>query len=104
MNTVQRNERGIFHYRDGQLHRGDDEPAVIHASGKQEWFRHGKRHRDGDKPAFIGATGTLAWYKDGRYHRDNNQPAVIKTNGEMYWYQNGYVTGTRAPTYGMTPQ
>lgn len=52
---------------DGMMHR-DDGPAVIWASGVEEWYQHGNRHRE-DGPAFIDPqrTSAIAWYVRGLY-------------------------------------
>ncbi len=76
-------------YKDGVLHRDDDEPAVIYPSGTYEWHKDGKLHRDGDEPALIFAGGTRKWYKNGKLHRDDGKPAVAKRNGTQYWYKDG---------------
>ena len=35
-----------------------DQPAVIHPSGRRDWYQNGKRHRDNDQPTIICADGT----------------------------------------------
>ena len=67
----------------GNLHRDNDEPAIIHANGDQEWWRYGQLHRDNGGPAIIRHDGIREWYRDGvlvwyehdgddddHYHRD----------------------------------
>ena len=54
-----------------------------------KWFKDGKLHRDNDQPAEIYADGTRCWYKDGKPHRDNDLPAVIYAIGTQYWYKDG---------------
>jgi len=73
----------------GQLHRDNDQPAVINADGSKEWYQNDLLHRDGDKPAVINADGTKYWYQNDRLHRDNDQPAVIYSDGIKHWYRNG---------------
>jgi len=78
-----------FWYKNGQPHRDDDLPAVIHTSGRKEWWKDGYLHRDNDLPAIIYDDGRQEWYQNGVCHRDNDLPAVIKTNGSQFWYKNG---------------
>ena len=59
------------------IHSSNDQPAVIRASGKKEWYQNGQVHRDNDLPAIIESNGSKGWYKEGKLHRDNDQPAVI---------------------------
>ena len=33
-----------FWYKNGKIHRDNDLPAVIYASGTQEWFKNGKKY------------------------------------------------------------
>ena len=58
-------------------------------NGTQEWYKNGEIHRDNDLPAVIRANGTQKWYKNGNRHRDNDLPAVIFSNGSQEWYKNG---------------
>jgi hypothetical protein len=74
----------------GRLHRNDDKPAVIYASGGRDWYQNGKLHRDGDKPAIITSGGARWWYQNGKIHRDGDKPAFISANGtQQEWYNNG---------------
>jgi hypothetical protein len=56
-------------------------PAIIYASGSQEWYKNGVLHREGDLPAIIWANGTQVWYKNGKRHREGDLPAIIWANG-----------------------
>lgn len=76
-------------YKDGKVHRDEDKPAVISDRGFQGWYKDGKRHRDGDKPACIWEDGSLVWYKEGKIHRDGDKPAVIWQSGRQVWYKDG---------------
>jgi hypothetical protein len=79
-----------FWYKNGELHRDYDKPAVINFGGTQKWYKNGKLHRDNDMPAVIFYTGTQIWYKNGKEHRDNDMPAVIDSYGKYKkWYKNG---------------
>ena len=75
-----------FWYKNGQLHRDNDLPAIIYPSGIQYWCQNGKFHRDGDLPAMIDSKGNRAWYKEGKLHRDPNlkprhHPVHLQTTG-----------------------
>jgi hypothetical protein len=79
------------------IHRGGDEPAIIHRKNKivhqQEWWRLGKRHRCNDKPAIIrnDYSKVQEWWHNGRRHRLNSkdEPAVIYSNGQREWWKYG---------------
>jgi len=79
----------IWRNKEGQLHRDNDQPAIIYADGTQEWYKEDLRHRDNDLPAIIDADGTQYWYKDDKRHRDNDLPAIIYADGSKYWYKEG---------------
>jgi hypothetical protein len=49
----------------GQLHRDNDQPAIIYSDGSKKWYQNGKLHRDNDQPAIIFADGSKIWYKNG---------------------------------------
>lgn len=83
-----RNER-IYWFKDGELHRDNDQPAIIFFDGTRCWYKNGQLHRDNDQPAAIYYTGSRYWYKNGNRHRDNDKPAVISVDGERYWYKDG---------------
>jgi len=79
------------HYRDGQLHRDDDEPAV-YSRHSLEWWQHGKLHRDGDLPARITPEtmddmSYREWWQNGVKHREHGK-AVIRTDYlGQYWLE-----------------
>jgi hypothetical protein len=79
-------------YKDGQIHRDDDEPAWIdYKNQTMKWYKNGEPHRDGDMPAVIINSAkviTKAWYNKGHLHRKNN-PAVIKEGKPDEWYYHG---------------
>ena len=54
-----------------------------------EWYKDGEVHRDNDQPALIWESGRQCWYKNGKQHRDNNKPAIIWADGNKLWYKNG---------------
>ena len=44
----------------------DAQAAVVDADGTQYWHnKEGELHRDGDLPAVVKATGTQQWRKEG---------------------------------------
>ncbi len=76
-----------YWYKEGQLHRDGDLPAIIYTMGTQVWCKHDKLHRDGDQPAIIHADGAKVWCKHDKYHRDGDLPAVIHADGAQAWYK-----------------
>ena len=85
-------------YQDGEQHRDGDLPAEIWVSGEQRWCKYGNRHRDGDLPAEIWKDGSQFWYKDGRLQRDWDLPAMIDTDGGQHWYKRGEAAPRRRPS------
>jgi len=58
--------------------------------GNKTWRnKEGQIHRDNDQPAIISSNGTQLWYKKGKCHRDNDKPAVIYADGAKYWFKEG---------------
>jgi hypothetical protein len=55
----------------------------------QYWYKEGEVHRDGDLPAIILSNGDQYWYKEGEVHRDGDLPAIILSCGDQYWYKEG---------------
>jgi antitoxin component YwqK of YwqJK toxin-antitoxin module len=85
-------ENGIeYWYKNGQLHRDNDLPAVISSKGSYEsWYKNGNLHRDNDLPAVMSLKSAYrCWYKNGKLHREKDLPAVIISNGSKYWYKSG---------------
>lgn len=83
-----------YYYINGQLHRENDEPAMIMSDGSVEYRICGERHREGDKPARVSAKGSELYYIKGALHRDFDKPAVIRKRSDKIWkcewYQNGF--------------
>lgn len=71
----------------GELHRENDEPALIHPL-LQRWCVNGRRYRrKDDLPSEIWCDGQQRWYSnDDKLHRDNDKPALVQP-GLMKWYQ-----------------
>ena len=82
-------DRRIWTDKYGRSHRSLDRPAIIWATGRQEWWQHGLKHRDGDQPAIIWPDGSKKWYQNDQLHREVDQPAVIWANGYQEWWKNG---------------
>jgi len=78
-----------YHYKNGELHRDGDLPAVIASDGTQEWYKNDVHHRDGDLPAVIGNNGSQEWWKNGKRHRDAGLPAIMLFHGKQEWHENG---------------
>ena len=77
----------------------------------KEWHNAaGQLHRENDQPALIryGADGIIfieAWYLNGQLHRENDQPAEIQyyKNGEIEyeaWFLNGRLIKEQPPKPG----
>jgi hypothetical protein len=72
------------------LHRDDDKPALVDATGAYWWFQMGELKREGDKPTCVRQDATQLWYRGKRdsrtLHRGNDKPAVIYADGKMMWF------------------
>jgi hypothetical protein len=60
--------------------------VTIDANGTQRWYnKDNELHREDDQPAVIYTDGDRFWYLNNNLHRENG-PAVIYYNGtEEYW-------------------
>jgi len=91
-------------FRDGRLHREDDEPASIWYDQyggivSENWAVNDEFHREGNKPAIIRYYSDSSiynkWYKNGELHRENDKPADIQWAEDckkVYykkWFKNG---------------
>ena len=66
-----------------------------HYDGNEYWYnKENELHRGNDQPAVIGANGIKYWMVNGKHHRDNDQPAIIYADGSKSWYINGKSTRT----------
>lgn len=54
----------------------------------QEWYKNGEVHRDNDLPAVVFKDGEKQWWQNGKLHRENG-PAVICENGNKQYHLNG---------------
>ena len=62
--------------------------CVININKDIWYYKNNEIHRDGDIPALIWKSGARAWYKNGQCHRDNDKPSTIFPDGRMFWYEN----------------
>jgi len=72
----------------GDLHRGNDLPAVERKSGDKEWYVNGKHHRENNKPAIEYKNGEKFWYVNGKPHRTDGA-AFENASGHKLWYLEG---------------
>lgn len=98
-NTVEYSEGITSHFRDGVLHRDNDQPAVVWDDGSREWWVHGKRLRwNPTHPTEIRCNpvtknyeiaGSRIWHNpEGLIHRISD-PAVIHVDGTKEWWVSG---------------
>jgi hypothetical protein len=83
-------------YKDGQLHRDNDKPALIKFEGHsdcgygvQQWSQNGQTHREGDQPAMIFSNGDTFYFKNDQIHRDDDKPAIMLSDGTRKWFSHG---------------
>ena len=89
-----------MYYKDGELHRDGDKPAIICSNGTKTYWKNGERHRDGDKPAVIYGNGDKEYWKNGvRYTKEQvEKMEEIRTRiinrtvkrCARYWYDETY--------------
>lgn len=93
----------LIHYRDGKIHRDDDEPAYTRFDEdgrmtEQGWYKGGVRRREnGPGTVLYGDTGEKEveeWYDEqGQLHSTDDRPAlIIYRNGTIAaqsWYHGG---------------
>jgi hypothetical protein len=92
--TIGKNEYGVFHLKDGKIHRTDG-PACEVAGVRKEWWVDGKRHRT-DGPAIVRESGTKEWFVDGKRHRTDG-PAIENSDGCKSWWIDGNLHRTDGP-------
>jgi hypothetical protein len=61
----------IWKNKEGELHRGNDKPAVEYSDGQKVWWINGKKHRENDKPAIEYADGRKQWYINDKFIKRN---------------------------------
>ena len=60
----------------------------IEAYGTIAWYKNGQLHREDDLPAIEAFNGTKKWYFQGQLHRVNKH-AVEYYNGDKEWFEYG---------------
>ena len=70
---------------------------IINNKGSILWLRKGYLHRGEDKPACIAASGVVFYFKEGKKHRTPGLPAVIHLTGLLEFYYEGERTSVRIP-------
>ena len=79
----------IWWYKNNEIHREGDLPAIERTNGRREWYKKGERHRLGDLPAIEHKNGSKEWWVNNQRHRENDLPAVEMVGGHKKWYRNG---------------
>jgi hypothetical protein len=92
--TIGKANDGVFHLKDGKIHRTDG-PAVEWEDGSKSWLVDGNLHRT-DGPAIEEANGTKGWVVDGKLHRTDG-PAWEGKDGSKEWWINGKRHRTDGP-------
>jgi hypothetical protein len=70
----------------GELHRGNDFPAIEYANGEKHWYVNGELHRGNDLHASEYPNGAKFWYVNDDLHRLNGLPAIELANGHKEWW------------------
>ena len=73
----------------GFRYKKDEIEIEFFFDGTKYWFKNEQLHRDGDKPAVVFANGTKYWFKNGKRHRDGDKPAIVWFDGRKEWWVNG---------------
>jgi hypothetical protein len=90
------------------VHRMNDQPAIIRGNGDREWYNCGRLYHQDGGPTIIRANGDKEWRistskhshnprhefeRKSVIHREFNEskPAIIKVNGDKYWYIKGRI-------------
>jgi hypothetical protein len=77
-------------YKDGELHRDGDQPAIIFDSGRKEWYANGIPYRENGLPHAENLDGTREWYEVSRENgRIVWDTAIYETNTWKGWYSEG---------------
>ena len=62
--------------------------SLIDKDDDVAYYQNGEAHRDNDLPAIVHSDGTKHWQKNGKLHRENG-PALIFPNGDCIWHLKG---------------
>lgn len=91
LDDVVGNSGSRYWFKDNQLHRSGDKPAMrVSGNGysNKRWMLEGQYHRRyRDKPAIIN--NSKQWYKRGKLHRSGDRPAVITYDGKISFFEDG---------------
>ena len=88
-------------YKNDELNRDNDLPAIEHAYFK-EWWRDGLRHRDNDLPAVeFNNKEHKEWWSKGRLHREKGPSKIctykIINYHKRVWYYDGNIHNLIGP-------
>jgi len=88
-----------YYRKDGNrwvLHRDGDLPAELR-NKYQTWYQMGKRHREGDLPAIVHKTGKKEWFFHDKLHRIGAPSIIItsKDDPQKIAVKGYYLDGTR---------
>jgi len=73
------------YYKDGEIHREEEEGPAFDFLDNRLWYKENKLHRL-NGPAVEMFDGTKEWYIEGKLHREAG-PAIEHSNGyKEYWY------------------
>lgn len=78
-------------YKDGELHRENDLPAIEGGKGGKAWYQHGKLHRIG-KPAIQFPDASEEWWINGLLHREDGPAFVVPNENEEYYLHGEQLT------------
>ena len=73
----------------------------IHSNGLQKWFIDERLHRT-NGPAIIHPSGKMEFYNYGTRHRDYGLPSIIHPNGAVEFWENDVLINIR-PFEGKDP-
>ena len=78
-----------------------DVPYVVDTGLNVVWYKNCQIHRDGDLPAVMTFWGSMEWWRDGVQHRENNRPASLRFGPHNrsfaeYW-EHGVFLGSQPP-------
>ena len=68
--------------------KSHSEYRVEEKEGRKEWYRNGELHREGDLPAVV-CKDVKEWWKNGLRHREGDLPAVVYHDGVKQWWIHG---------------
>ena len=80
--TVKFGVNKFLYYKNGLIHREEEEGAAFIASGIQIWFSHGRKNREGGPAVIYTDTGREPewWYQDVLYGFGLDKPGNFPIN------------------------